>query len=168
MHREEKLAYLSLGSNQGDRLEHLRLAAAMLQERKPGILACSSIYRTTPVDLVDQPEFLNLALALRAAGPAERLLRFLQGIESRLGRQRTVRFGPRTIDLDILFYGREVIKSESLSIPHPRLHLRRFVLQPLCEIAPELRHPVLHLTVREMLEKTPDSSPVERYCGPIA
>jgi len=161
------ICYLSLGSNSGDRLEYLRRAIEQLQVHENKILVCSSIYETEPVDIKQQPPYLNLALHLETRISADLLLRRLQAIEAHLDRRRTIRFGPRTIDLDILFFGHEIIHKPDLDIPHPRLHLRRFVLVPLREIAPQWYHPELSLTVTELLEMTPDRSQVERYCGPL-
>jgi 2-amino-4-hydroxy-6-hydroxymethyldihydropteridine diphosphokinase len=162
------LCYISLGSNLGDRLDCLTQAARQMQSDGNKILTCSSVYVTEPVEMQQQPDFLNLVLGMETVLPCQLLLRKAQSIESRLGRKRVERFGPRTIDLDILFYGEEIIRTPCLEIPHPRLHLRRFVLVPLREIAPGLRHPVLSLTVEELLERAPDRSRVERYCGPVA
>jgi 2-amino-4-hydroxy-6-hydroxymethyldihydropteridine diphosphokinase len=159
--------YLSLGSNLGDRLEYLYRAIEQLQVHENKILACSSVYETEPVDVRQQPPYLNLALHLETCVSVELLLQKLQAIEAHLDRKRTIRFGPRTVDLDILFFGHEIIHKANLDIPHPRVHLRRFVLVPLREIAPQLLHPELSLTVAELLERTPDRSQVERYCGPI-
>lgn len=161
------LCYVSLGSNLGDRLDYLARAARQLQSDENKILYCSSVYVTEPLEMRQQPDFLNLVLAMETALPSQLLLQRMQSIENLLERKRVERFGPRTIDLDILFYGNEIIRTPSLEIPHPRLHLRRFVLVPLREIAPGLRHPELSLTVEELLERTPDRSRVERYCGPV-
>ena len=162
------LCYLSLGSNLGDRLDCLTQAARQLQSDGNKILSCSSVYVTEPVEMQQQPDFLNLVLGMETVLPPPLLLQRVQSIENQLGRERVERFGPRTIDLDILFYGDEIIRTPCLEIPHPRLHLRRFVLLPLREIAPSHRHPQLSLTVEELLERTPDRSRVERYCGPVA
>ena len=162
------LCYVSLGSNLGDRLDYLARAARQLQSDENKILYCSSVYVTEPLEMRQQPDFLNLVLAMETALPSQLLLQRMQSIENLLERKRVERFGPRTIDLDILFYGDEIIRTPCLEIPHPRLHLRRFVLLPLREIAPSHRHPQLSLTVEELLERTPDRSRVERYCGPVA
>jgi 2-amino-4-hydroxy-6-hydroxymethyldihydropteridine diphosphokinase len=160
-------AWVGLGSNVGDRDAHLRAALdglAALGRVGP----ISPLYETEPVGFLDQGPFLNAVAGVQTSLSPEEFLAGLQRLERAAGRERTQRDGPRTLDLDLLFWGESALALPGLDVPHPRLHLRRFVLQPLCEIAPELRHPVLHLTAREMLETTPDSSPVERYCGPIA
>lgn len=150
-----KTVYLSLGSNIGDRQAHLRaaldrLAAALRVTR------ISPVYETEPVGGPGaQRWFLNLAAEAETDLFPLQLLSSAQRIETALGRVRTVRNGPRTIDIDILFYARAVIRTPRLEIPHPRLHERRFVLVPLADIAPDLRHPVTRLTVREMLDAAP-------------
>lgn len=122
----------------------------------------SSLYETEPVGLRGQPWFLNLVVEAETELFPVQLLDRLQQIEIRLGRRRTVPQGPRTIDIDILLYGSFRIQSERLTVPHPRLEQRRFVLEPLAELAPDLRHPVSHLTIRELLAATPDRSAVRR------
>jgi len=111
----------------------------------------SAVYETEPQDYLDQPRFLNMAVEVETDLAPRELLALIQSIESALGRQRTIPKGPRTIDLDILFYGDIVMTTAELEIPHPRIAQRRFVLDPLAEIAPELRHPVTHQTAGEML-----------------
>jgi 2-amino-4-hydroxy-6-hydroxymethyldihydropteridine diphosphokinase len=124
----------------------------------------SSIYETEPVDVPDQPAFLNMVAELRVQtfSPEQTLARLLR-IEYALGRRRDIPRGPRTIDLDLLIYGEEQSATEFLQLPHPRLHERRFVLVPLAEIAPELRHPTLHRTINELLRTTPDRAQVRRW-----
>lgn len=132
-------AYLSLGSNQGERLELLRKAVSMLNDVEGvEVAGISSVYETDPVGYVDQPAFLNLAVAVETTLDPRALLAACQGIESALGRTRTVRWGPRTIDIDILLYGNVRLDSEELTIPHPRLCERAFALVPLVEIAPDV------------------------------
>jgi 2-amino-4-hydroxy-6-hydroxymethyldihydropteridine diphosphokinase len=125
-------------------------------------VARSSFYRTEPVEVVDQEEFLNQVLALETALGAAVLLERCLGIERAMGRVRTRDKGPRSIDLDLLLYGDVILREPGLEVPHPRLHLRRFVLVPLVEIAPALRHPVLGLTAAALLEACPDRSRVDR------
>ena len=159
-----KLVYLSLGSNLGDRAAHLRRALDELAAEGIEIARVSPFYRTEPVDYRPQPWFLNAAAEIRTELLPLRLLSTLQRIERRLGRRRTVPKGPRTIDLDILFYDNAVVRSAALTIPHPRMEARKFVLVPLSELAPDLRHPVTRKTAREMLNETPDRSQIIR-CG---
>jgi 2-amino-4-hydroxy-6-hydroxymethyldihydropteridine diphosphokinase len=142
-----KTIYLSLGSNLGDREANLRAALDRLNP-----LRVSRIYETEPVDYVAQPFFLNLVVEAETSLMPMQLLAHTQRIERDLGRKRTIPKGPRTIDIDILFYSGSVIQTKRLQVPHPRLHERRFVLKPLADLAPELRHPVTHRTVREMLD----------------
>lgn len=133
-------AYLSIGTNMGDREAHLREAVRML-DALPGtaVDGVSSIYETDPVGFEDQPAFLNMTVRLKTEHPAEVLLGHCQEIESGLGRVRTVRWGPRTADLDILLFNDENMESEKLTVPHPRMQERAFVLVPLLEMDPGLR-----------------------------
>ena len=143
--------YLSLGSNLGGREAHLRDALARLEAAGIHVTRRSSVYETEPQDLRDQPWFLNLVVEAETPLFPLQVLARLQNIEREMGRRRITPKGPRTIDLDILFYGTFVINTKELQVPHPRLDQRRFVLEPLAEIAPSLRHPVTGLTAREML-----------------
>jgi 2-amino-4-hydroxy-6-hydroxymethyldihydropteridine diphosphokinase len=154
--------YLSLGSNLGDREANLRAALAALEAPDLHIQRVSPVYETEPVDLTAQPWFLNLAAEASTSLFPKQLLARLEAIEHRLGRRRTVPKGPRTIDLDILYYGNAVIESPELTIPHARLHERRFVLAPLADIAPGLRDPRTRRTVQEMLEDAPAAQAVRR------
>jgi 2-amino-4-hydroxy-6-hydroxymethyldihydropteridine diphosphokinase len=119
------------------------------------VLHTSRIYETEPVDYVDQAWFLNQVVEAETALFPMQLLTRVGRVERELGRKRTVRKGPRTIDIDILFYGAAVVETTRLEIPHPRIAERRFVLVPLAELAPDLRHPVTHRTIRQMLESAP-------------
>ncbi|HUA20181.1 MAG TPA: 2-amino-4-hydroxy-6-hydroxymethyldihydropteridine diphosphokinase [Bryobacteraceae bacterium] len=143
--------YLSLGSNLGNREAHLRDALARLEAAQVQVLRRSSVYETEPQDLRNQPWFLNLVVEAETRLFPLQLLARLQDIEHEMGRRRITPKGPRTIDLDILFFGTFVIHTKELQVPHPRLDQRRFVLEPLAEIAPSLRHPVTGRTAREML-----------------
>ena len=153
-----KRIYLSLGSNIGDRAENLRVAVERLGESDVRVLHCSRIYETEPVDYLNQAWFLNQVVEAETTLFPLQLLWRTGRIERDLGRKRTVKKGPRTIDIDILFYGKAVVRAAKLEIPHPRMHERRFVLAPLADLAPELRHPVMRQTVREMLAAAPSAS----------
>ena len=158
--------YLGLGSNLGDNEQNLRQALARLQEQCE-LVRISPIYRTEPVGYADQDWFLNGVAQMRTCLAPQDLLRFLRSIETALGRIERVRNGPRIIDLDILFYGDEVVGEDGLEIPHPRLHERLFVLAPLNELAPELVHPVLKKSVRELLFSLQEWERVELYCSEL-
>ncbi|HEX6717162.1 MAG TPA: 2-amino-4-hydroxy-6-hydroxymethyldihydropteridine diphosphokinase [Pyrinomonadaceae bacterium] len=158
-------AYVGLGSNLGDRAGYLLLAVRGLLDAGLDVIRLSSIYETEPVDYEDQPAFLNMVAELRGSTvpkPEQMLARLLR-IEYALGRTRNVPKGPRTIDLDLLIFKDERLDSEFLTLPHPGLALRRFVLVPLNELVPNLVHPVLGKTVSELLVQTKDRSTVTRW-----
>jgi len=142
--------FIALGSNLGDRQENLDRALTAMAAIVD-ITARSSVYETDPLYVLDQPAFLNMVVAGETRLRAEPLLADLKRIEAEIGRVPTRRHGPRVIDLDILYYGDQVIDTGRLIVPHPRIAERLFVLEPLCEIAPEWRHPVLKMTSRELL-----------------
>lgn len=152
--------FLGLGSNRGRREAVLQRALQALEERGFRVTAMSSLYLTEPVDAPPQDWFLNAVAEGRTALSPEALLAACLEIEAGLGRVREVRHGPRTLDLDLLLYGDEVRRTPALTLPHPRLHERLFVLVPLAEIAPGARHPVLNLTAAEMRERCADPSRV--------
>jgi 2-amino-4-hydroxy-6-hydroxymethyldihydropteridine diphosphokinase len=160
-----QIIYLSLGSNVGDREANLRAAIAALEDAGVSVRRVSSLYETEPVDFLEQPWFLNCAVEGETETELEplELLRALREIEAKMGSKKLVAKGPRLIDMDILLYGEEKIDTPELQVPHPRMHLRRFVLVPLAEIAPELRHPSWSGTVSDLLARTPDRSEVRRY-----
>jgi 2-amino-4-hydroxy-6-hydroxymethyldihydropteridine diphosphokinase len=152
--------FLSLGSNLGNKTRNLARAGRLLRESGVEILAASSIYLTEPVDNRDQPWFANQAIEVRSSLDPQAILKLAKSIEARMRRVPTAAKGPRTIDIDILFAGDLVVDLPDLVIPHPRLAQRNFVLVPLCEIAPEIRHPILGKTVRELATASGDRARV--------
>lgn len=157
-----KRVYLSLGSNLGDRRAHLEEALAILAEREITVVRVSSFYKTEPVDFRPQPWFLNCVVEAETELMPLRLLHALQRVERVLGRKPGITKGPRPIDIDILLYENLVVRSTTLTIPHARLADRRFVLVPLRELVPNLRHPLTQRSVVDMLTDTRDSSQVVR------
>ena len=155
-------AYVGLGSNLGDRAGYLLLAVCGMLDAGLDVIRLSSIYETEPVEYEDQPPFLNMVAELRGPtlpSPDQMLARLLR-IEYALGRTRDVRMGPRTIDLDLLIFKDQLIDTAFLTVPHPRLASRRFVLVPLSELVPTLIHPVLGKPISELLAETRDRSTV--------
>jgi len=148
------IAYLCLGSNLGDKKRNLNQALKEIKNLKMvKVLKTSSIYETEPVGFKDQSWFLNAVIKIKTKLPPLSLLYLLQGIERKLGRVRGKRWGPRKVDLDILLYDKMVINDDKLTLPHPQMHKRRFVLIPLIELGSRWKHPALHLTPKMFLQK---------------
>ena len=163
-HRNNTKAYIGIGSNLGDRAGNLVLAVRGMMEASMCVTRLSSVYETEPISEIEQPPFLNMVAEIGNPLPApQQVMARLLRIEFALGRTREVKDGPRTIDLDLLMYGD--IKSDTafLKLPHPCLHQRRFVLEPLVEIAPRLIHPTLKISAAELLENVDDKSKVKRW-----
>lgn len=155
--------FIGLGSNLGKPLDNCLEAIEYLKIiRGSQVLRCSSFYRTEPVGFLDQEWFINAVIEIRTSLTAQDLFEEIQAIEERMGRQKPVKWGPRIIDLDILLYGQEVIQTGVLTIPHPELHKRRFVLSPLYEIASYAIHPAFGVSVAGLMERLSDKKKVER------
>jgi 2-amino-4-hydroxy-6-hydroxymethyldihydropteridine diphosphokinase len=163
---ETHIAYISVGSNLGDRLQNCRKGIAALTESgNSRILAQSRIYMTEPVDYKDQNWFINMMIKLETELDPFQLLDHIEGIQRAAGRLKDpVRYGPRILDLDIILYDDRIIDSERLVVPHPRMHKRRFVLEPICDIDPAVVHPVLKQEMQSLLKRLePDRQKVIAY-----
>ena len=161
-----ELAYLSLGSNVGDRASNLKSAISQLCAEGT-LRKVSGFYETQPVDVTNQPWFLNCVVALETGKTPRQLLDLALQIERGMGRTRLSDKGPRNIDIDIVLYGDEVISEAGLNIPHPAMAERRFVLQPLVEVAPEAWNPILRKTAWELLSALPEGQDVRRVDGDL-
>jgi 2-amino-4-hydroxy-6-hydroxymethyldihydropteridine diphosphokinase len=156
-------AFLLTGANLGDRVASLEKAAALIQEHCGQIIQTSSLYETAAWGMEDQPPFLNQAHEISTTLAARQLMRRILRIEKMMGRVREKKYGPRLIDIDILFFNDEIHVYPLLRLPHPELHNRRFALQPMMELAPLLVHPVLKKNISHLLEECPDPLPVLKY-----
>ena len=157
-----KPVYLSLGSNLGDRAANLHTALTLLGAVGK-VVAVSSFYETEPVELTAQPWFLNCAAKLETERMPKQLIKNILDLEREMGRQRQQKKGPRNIDIDILLFGTSIIETQGLTVPHPALHERRFVLEPLAEIASDVRHPVFKRTIRELRDALPPGQAVRKF-----
>lgn len=155
--------YLLLGGNLGDRPLYLSQARELIAAQVGSIVQSSSLYETAAWGKTDQPAFLNQVLEVQTKLSPEKVLQGINQIEQELGRIRHEHWGARVIDIDILFYDQLVMQSQRLTIPHPQLHLRRFTLMPLSEIAPQLLHPMLNQPVTQLLQDCPDELPVHPF-----
>ncbi|MES2702260.1 MAG: 2-amino-4-hydroxy-6-hydroxymethyldihydropteridine diphosphokinase [Bacteroidota bacterium] len=155
--------YLSLGSNEGDRVLWLQKAIELLAVQCGVVVQQSAVYETAAWGITDQAAFLNMAVQMQTTLTAAEVLKEILEIETLLGRQRDVKWGPRTLDIDILLFNNDIIDTEALTVPHPYLHERRFTLLPLAEIAPAMEHPRLHATMSELLRNCRDALEVTIY-----
>jgi 2-amino-4-hydroxy-6-hydroxymethyldihydropteridine diphosphokinase len=146
------IVYIGIGSNLGDREKNCSRSVDFLEKNGIVIRQESSLYETIPWGLRDQPLFLNMVIKVETELKPQELLELLKNVEIEVGREKSSRWGPRIIDLDILLYDDIALNEETLTVPHPYLHKRDFALIPLCEIAPDVKHPVLQLTMRELLQ----------------
>ncbi|MGF6847205.1 2-amino-4-hydroxy-6-hydroxymethyldihydropteridine diphosphokinase [Chitinophaga sp. W3I9] len=156
-------AILLIGGNLGDRTGNLQKAVQLIAETAGEVVQTSALYQTAPWGAVDQPDYLNQGVEIRTSLDALTLLHTLLEIERKIGRIRQEKWGSRVIDIDLIFYNDSIHSLPDLKVPHPRMHLRRFVLAPLMEIIPDYMHPVLHKTVRELAASCPDTLAANRY-----
>ncbi|WP_113635714.1 2-amino-4-hydroxy-6-hydroxymethyldihydropteridine diphosphokinase [Nubsella zeaxanthinifaciens] len=160
---EQKEAYLLLGTNMGDRDSNLQQAIALIESEIGNVIAASSVYETAPWGKTDQPGFLNQAVGVKTALLPLELLQVMLDIEKKMGRVRLERWGERLIDIDLIFYGEDtILNNEELSLPHPEMHKRRFVLEPLNEIAADYIHPVFKEKVSSILTNLSDELTVQK------
>lgn len=157
--------FISLGSNLGDRNQQISMAFEMVAAAFGPVIAASSVYETSPWGIKDQPSFLNQCMSIETEVPAEEILRLLLSFEDALGRQRRGKWNSREIDIDVLFYGENIIETDQITIPHPSIHQRKFILTPLKEIAPDFTHPVLMKSITELESICTDDSLVAIYDG---
>jgi len=147
------IAYIGIGSNLGNRQENCLRAIELLQKKGIIVIKRSSLYETEPWGVKDQPRFINMAIEIDTSLEPKELLKILKNIEKELGREKSSKWGPRIIDLDILLFDDIILNEDNLKIPHPLMQERDFVLRPLCEIAPDIYHPLLKLSMYELMQK---------------
>ncbi len=157
------LAYLQLGTNMGDRYAALLQATRLLSTENLIIKRSSPIYETAAWGVIPQPDFLNQIISVQTSLLPDQLMNHLHETEKKMGRVRTEKMGPRIIDLDILFYDDLILNSNLVTIPHPRIQERRFILEPMMELAPNLFHPILHQSITELLQNCKDQLPVKKW-----
>ena len=153
----KKTVYLSLGSNVGNRQANLEQAITQLANLG-AVVRRSAFYETEPMEVTDQPWFLNCAVELETELMPKQFIAAVLDVERSMGRKRTKKKGPRTIDIDVILFGKSIVEMKGLTVPHPAMHLRRFVLEPMVEIAPEVRHPVFKRSMRELRDALPAGS----------
>jgi 2-amino-4-hydroxy-6-hydroxymethyldihydropteridine diphosphokinase len=153
----KKTVYLSLGSNVGDRQANLEQAISQLSDLGT-VRQRSAFYETEPMEVTDQPWFLNCAVELETELMPKQFISAVLDVERSMGRRRIKKKGPRSIDIDVILFGKSIIEMKGLTVPHPAMHLRRFVLEPMVEIAPEVRHPVFKRSMRELRDALPAGS----------
>ena len=163
MHHASYMVVLLFGANLGDRVQTLQRAADLIAERVGPVVRLSELYETAPWGVADQPTYLNQVLAVETELKPEEVLARTQAIEQELGRVRLEKWGARIIDIDMLYYDQLILQTDTLTIPHPYLHQRRFTLVPLAEIAPDFVHPVLQKTTMELLMECADTSEVTLF-----
>ena len=154
--------YVLLGGNMGNRKKYIAAALRQIEKKLGKVSRTSSLYQTAAWGNTDQPDFLNRVIIVHTDQTAEECLETCLLIEASLGRVRTFKNAPRTIDIDLLFYNKAIVKQKSLCLPHPALHLRRFVLVPLNELSPNFKHPVLQQTIHQLLIKCKDELNVNK------
>ncbi len=155
--------YLSLGSNEGDRVQLMEHALELLQIKSGPIVKRSAYYETKAWGLTDQPDFLNMCALVRTNCTPPQMLSIIHDIETLASRQREIKWGPRTLDIDILLFNAEIIHSGALEVPHPHMQERRFVLLPLAEIAGHVIHPMLQKSIGTLLQECPDTLPLKLF-----
>ncbi|HTL82743.1 MAG TPA: 2-amino-4-hydroxy-6-hydroxymethyldihydropteridine diphosphokinase [Bacteroidia bacterium] len=160
----QKDIFLGIGSNLGDRMKNLETACRYISELKGvNLVSCSEVLETEPWGKKDQPYFLNAAVQVECGLSPSELLQHLLDIELKMGRERNIKWGPRSIDIDILFFGDRLIREEKLIIPHEGIQNRRFVLENLCDLAPEFIHPVLHKSLQTLLDEFMESERISKF-----